>query len=270
MTSFQKVIKYVALALAIFLVVTIFSGIITALSSVSFLFSKNATDAIGEMKSYEINSEISSLSISLSGAQLKIQTADKFSVESNHKYISIKEDNGTLKISETKEVFSVFNEGVTVILSVPKDFVFDHAKIEAGAGTIDIETLSCNVLDITLGAGKTDIKNLTANSTSRIDGGAGEVNIANGKLCNLDLDMGAGKLSLKSRIEGKSDIEYGVGETKIILIGNIDDYKIELDKGLGDAKLSGENMSDGSVYGSGENYIEIDGGVGALYIDFAA
>ena len=95
------------------------------------------------------------------------------------------------------------------------------------------------------------------------------VSIDGGKLCNLNLDMGVGKLTLKSRIEGKSDIDYGVGEADLILIGSKDDYTIELDKGIGEAKLEGERMNDDSVYGSGGNRIEIDGGIGSLSIHFS-
>lgn len=268
MTSFQKVIKYIAIALAIFLIVSIISGIILGLSSISFLFSGKDTELMGEMKVYQIDGDFSSLSVDLSGAKLKIQTADKFSVESTHKYISVKSDNGKLTISETKRFFAALPKGITVILSVPKDYVFDNAMIDTGAGKVEIDVLSCNALELSLGAGKAEIKNLTANSRADIDGGAGELNIDGGKLCNLKLDMGVGKLTLKSRIEGKSDLDYGVGETNLILLGSKTDYKIELDKGIGEARLDGESMRDDSVYGSGENFIEIDGGVGSLSIEF--
>lgn len=269
MTSFQKAIKYLALALAIFLIVTIIGGIMAGLSGISYILSGRENEAIGEMQVYPIEDEISSLAVTLSGAELKIQTAEKFSVESNHNYISVKADNGKLTIGETKKFFATSPKGATVILSVPEDFVFDDAMIDTGAGKVEIETLSCDVLELSLGAGKADIKNLIANSRARIDGGAGELNIDGGKLCNLKLDMGVGKLTLKSHIEGDSELDYGIGEADLILIGSKSDYKIELDKGIGEAKLNGENMKDDSVYGGGENFIEIDGGIGAINIEFS-
>ena len=269
MNSVQKVIKYLALAFAIFLSVSIIGGIITGLTGVSYILSGRDNEAVGEMQVYPIEGEISSLSVDLSGAQLKIQTADKFSVESNHNYISVKAENGNLRIYETKKLFSVYPKGATVILKVPENFVFDEASVDTGAGKVEIETLACDVLELSLGAGKADIKNLTANSNAKIDGGAGELNIDGGKLCNLNLDMGVGKLTLKSRIEGKSQLDYGVGETNLILLGSKDDYKIELDKGIGEARLDGESMRDDSVYGWGENRIEIDGGIGAINIEFS-
>ena len=270
MTSFQKMIKYIAVALAIFLIVTIFGGIITGLSSISFLHSKKEkTEVVGEMKVYPIESDISSLSIDLSGAELKIITADKFSVESNHKYISVNSDKEKLTIRETKKPLATTANDVTVILNIPENFVFDEVSIDAGAGKVSVDALSCDDLKLSLGAGKVDIKNLTANSKSEIDGGAGELNIDGGKLCNLNLDMGVGKLTLKSRLEGDSDLDIGVGKTDLCLLGDKEDYKIEFDKGVGDARIQGEAMRDDSVYGSGENLIEIDGGVGTLNIEFS-
>ena len=269
MNSVQKVIKYLALAFAIFLSVSIIGGIITGLTGVSYILSGRDNEAVGEMQVYPIEGEISSLSVDLSGAQLKIQTADKFSVESNHNYISVKAENGNLRIYETKKLFSVYPKGATVILKVPENFVFDEASVDTGAGKVEIETLACDVLELSLGAGKADIKNLTANSNAKIDGGAGELNIGGGKLCNLNLDMGVGKLTLKSRIEGKSDLDYGVGETNLTLLGSREDYKIEIDKGIGEARLAGESLRDDSVYGWGENRIEIDGGIGVINIEFS-
>lgn len=269
MTSFQKVIKYVACALAIFLIVTIIGGIITGLTGISFLLSGKEKETPSEMQTYSIEGEITSLSVDLSGAELKIQTGDKFEVQSNHKYISVKTNNGKLTVSETKKFFAISPKGITVILTVPESFVFDEAEIDTGAGKVEIGSLSVDVLELSLGAGKADIKNLTANSRAEIDGGAGELSIDGGRLCNLKLDMGVGKLTLKSRIEGKSELDMGVGETNIILLGSKADYKIELDKGIGTAKLQSEEMADDAVYGSGESIIEIDGGVGAISIDFS-
>lgn len=269
MTTFQKVIKYLALAFAIFLIVTIFGGILTGLTGISYLTSNKDTEIVGEMQSFALSGEISSLSVDLSGAEFTIQTADKFEVESNHKYISVKEDNGKLRIKETKKFFATSPKGIKVILSIPENFVFYDVMIDTGAGKMKIDALACDVLELSLGAGKADIKNLTANSQSKIDGGAGELNIDGGKLCNLSLDMGVGKLTLKSRIEGESELDYGVGETDLILLGSKNDYRIELDKGIGQATFEGESMKDDSVYGSGENFIEIDGGVGAIKIEFS-
>lgn len=268
MTTFQKVIKYLAMAFAIFLSITIIGGIISGLAGISFIFSNKGNEPIGEMQTYTIDSDISSLSLELSGAELKINTADNFSVESNHNYISVKTDNGKLYINETKKMFSFSPKGITVILNIPEGFVFEDARINTGAGKVEVEALSADILKLSLGAGEAEIKNLTVNSSADIDGGAGELTIEGGALRNLKLDMGVGKLSLKSCVEGQSCLNYGIGETNLTLLGNREDYQIEIDKGIGEAKIAGENIQDDFVYGSGTNRIEIDGGIGAINIEF--
>ena len=115
MSSVQKAIKYLAMAFAIFLSVSIISEIIAGLAGISYIFSGRSDDAVGEMQVYPIDGEISSLSLSLSGTDLKIKAADKFSVESNHNYISVSTENGELCINETKKLFSVYPKGLTVI-----------------------------------------------------------------------------------------------------------------------------------------------------------
>ena len=71
MTTFQKIIKYLALAFAIFLIVTIIGGIITGLTGISFLTSSEDAEIVGEMQNLPIDGEISSLSVDLSGAEFK-------------------------------------------------------------------------------------------------------------------------------------------------------------------------------------------------------
>lgn len=269
MTSLQKAIKYLAMAFAIFLSVTIIGGIFSALAGVSVIFSHKEENPVGDMQAYAIDGEFSSLDISLSSARLIVETGKDFSLESNHKYITVKSDNNKLRIHETKDDITSFSDVATIKLTIPKGFVFDDVTIETGAGEVIVDELSADILNFTFGAGEVEIKNLTANSRSKIDGGAGEVTIDGGLLRNPDIDMGVGELTLKSRLEGNSSIDYGVGETNLTLLGSREDYRIELDKGIGEAKLEDENMNDDSVYGSGVNHIDIDGGVGKLNIEFS-
>ena len=269
MNAFQKVIKYLAMAFAIFLCVSIIGGILTALTGISYLFSDKEESAVGDMQTYAVDGEVSSLELELSGAELKIKTAEEFSVESNHNYISVNVKNGQLCIQETKKWFSHSLKGVTVILNIPEGFTFDEADIETGAGRVEIDALCADVLELSLGAGEVRINDLTANSRAKIEGGAGELSIDGGKLCNLKLNMGVGELNLKSRMEGHSSLNYGVGEANLTLLGSREDYQIELDKGIGEAKIEGTEMQDDSVYGAGSNKIEIDGGIGAIHITFA-
>lgn len=265
MTAFQKTIKYLAMAFAIFLSVSIITGICGALYSVTYFLDGNTAD---EMTELTVESDFTGISINLSVAELEIKTGDKFYVETNHKHLKCEEKDDILKINETRTLFASHPKGMKVILTVPQDKIFDYVDISAGAGSVTIDELSSNMLDIELGAGELKAQWLNAVSNAEIDGGAGSVTIIGGHLSNADIDMGVGKLNLTSELSGKSSIDYGIGETNLVLIGEEDDYKIELDKGIGEAWLDGKKMSDDSVYGAGESCIEIDGGIGELSITF--
>ena len=267
MTTFQKIIKYLALAFALFLSISIITGICSALFMVANLFGAK-TEA--ETVNRAIGSDFTSISINISAAELEISTGDKFAVETNHKYLKCEENDDILKISETKSFFASHPKGMKVILTIPKDKIFDYADIRAGAGSVTIDELSSNMLNIDLGAGELIAQRLDALYNAEIDGGAGSVTIKGGHLSNADIDMGMGELNLTSKLSGKSSIDYGVGETNLVLIGEEYDYKIKLDKGIGKAMIDSRKMSDDSVYGAGENYIEIDGGIGTLNISFEA
>ncbi len=266
MTTAQKIIKYFAVAFAIFLIVSIFSGIIGAISGLSFVFGTN--DAAGEMQTYAIDSDINRLEIDLSGAQLEIRTGTGFSVESNHKYLSVESKDGTLTLKEDTVVGGFNYQEIKVILTVPENKIFDKADVSAGAGTVRIDELTADKLNLDLGAGKTDIGKLSALSSSRINGGAGELNIGGGELANLDFDMGVGKVSIVSRLSGNCETDCGVGDLSLTLIGTRDDYRIDLDKGVGEAVVGGDRASDGTVFGNGVNSIDVDGGVGRIEIKF--
>ena len=264
MTTMQKIIKYLALAFAIFLSVSIITGICGALYSVSYFFSGNTSD---EMTEHVIGNDFTSLTVNISAAELEIKSGEKFGIETNHKHLTYKENGEILEINETKPFFTS-RSGMKVILTIPAGTVFDYADINAGAGSVRIDELRAGTIKIDLGAGELKAGLLDALSKAEIDGGAGSVTINGGYLNNADIEMGIGELNLTSELDGKSSIDYGVGETNLVLIGSDNDYKIELDKGIGEAWLDGKKMSDDSVYGGGSRRIEIDGGIGELNIFF--
>lgn len=269
MTTFHKVIKYLAMAFAIFLAVSIIGGIIGAVASFSGLFDEDKV--LGEAETYMVSGDITELEIEIDVADFSIKQADTFSVESNLKQLTVKEKDGVLKIKENKEnkEFGITYTDAMLILYIPTDTVFEKVEIATGAGRLSVDTLSTAVLQLELGLGKVNIENLTATSQTDIDGGAGDITISGGTLHNLDLDMGVGKLQLTSAILGNNDFDIGTGRTNITIIGNKDDYSIDAEKGIGNITIDGETVATVNSLGNGENKIEISGGIGAIDLNFS-
>lgn len=278
MTTFQKVIKYLAFAFAIFLSVSIISGILRVFVALPGFFgtspSKSETsvyeqkDLPSAKTSAASNSEITEIKAELSASSLEIKTGDSFQVDSNSKDVEYKTDNHCLVIKEKKSNLPFHWNQVKVTVTIPKGTIFQAAEIGAGAGEVIIEELIADSLKIELGAGELQAQTLIANNSARIDGGAGSASITDGALHNAVLDMGVGELDYSGTLTGFSRVDYGIGEAQLSLTGGENDYQIALDKGVGEATINGMKMGDNSVYGTGANQIEIDGGIGEIDISF--
>lgn len=268
MTSAQKIIKYFAIAFAFALIFGILSCIMFGLSQISTYFNDNDSQLKEELKEMNINTDnISVLDIDIKYANLIIKTGDTLKAETNNKYITTSQKENKLIISEKKH--SWFNNDKSdLVVYIPEDLIFDGVSIDAGAGKVEIDNLSTKILEFDLGAGKTDINNLVVLGSAEIDGGAGEITISNGSINNLDLDTGVGKCTLISELIGSSEIDVGVGELDITLLGTKEDYRVIAEKGIGSIKLGNEDMKSNQVYGTGQNSIDISGGVGSINIKF--
>ncbi|MCH5191425.1 MAG: DUF4097 family beta strand repeat protein [Oscillospiraceae bacterium] len=265
MTTFQKVIKYAAFAFAIFLTVSIISGILGAVGVVGGLFKNDAV--LDDMQTYTVSEQITSLKVNINAADFTVKQADSFSVESNLKNLSVEDDNGVLTIRETKKLSGSYSNAA-LILYIPKELVFERADIITGAGRLTVDALSADILNLELGAGEVRIDSLIAVRKADIDGGAGKITIAGGSLNNLELDMGVGQLNLTSAVHGNSEFDLGIGESNIVLIGSKDDYEIEAEKGIGNITVDGKTVSDGGIIGNGANKIEIGGAIGEINLSF--
>ncbi len=265
MTNFQKTVKYIAMAFAIFLTVSIIGGILSMFGLFGGFFGGAAVAE--DKKTYSVSSEIQSLEVKINAADFTIKQGESFSVESNLKHLTVEDKNGVLTIKETKKFANTYT-GAVLTLYIPADTVFEKVNIITGAGRLTADSLSASTMNFELGAGEVTIDTLVATSDIDIDGGAGKITVSGGALHNLDLDMGVGQLNLTSALTGDSDFDLGVGESNITIIGNRDDYKLDIEKGIGNITVDGASVSNIKEQGNGNNSIEVSGGIGAINLKF--
>ena len=274
MTTLQKVIKYLALAFAIFLTVSIVGGILSAVGLLGSLFSDDDAewgDVIGETKTYTVSSEISDLNIQINAADFYIKEGNSFSVESNLKNLEVDEKNGCLTLKDlTKIKLNGSNayENAVLTIWVPVGTVFDNVNIKTGAGRFTVDSLSAATIGFELGAGDVTISKLIAEKSANIEGGAGRITISDGAIKNLDLEMGLGQLNLTSALTGDCNLDSGIGEMNVTLLGSKDDYELDIEKGIGNITVDGKNVTDFGSSGNGANEVDIHGGVGAINVRF--
>jgi hypothetical protein len=282
MSSFQKIIKYCAIAFAIFLAVTIISGIASAVVGVVSTITGNSVfhsdkDVIDYSDSF---TEVESLDLNISTGNLIIKTGDTFRVEAEDVIDNFEakvDSDGTLSIGDGGNGihflwfdFNGFNNpNSKITLFLPADFVAREARIETGAGKVTIDELNAGDLEISAGAGSIKGSNLSADEV-KIDGGVGSIKLDKVSFTDADIDCGVGSLVISGELKGENKIDCGVGDVDLDLIGNAEDYELDVDAGVGSVRVDGEKVKGEYNDNSGaEHKIEVDGGVGSVRIDFA-
>lgn len=281
MTSIQKVIKYLAIAFAIFLTVTIVSailgGVFIAVNAFGLISNKNRP-VISEdyvviaEQSNNIVEEFNpkSIDIEVSATELEIKVSEKFKIETNNSDIRYKEENGKLKIIENEDNkwwFIGKNFDSKLVIYLPeKEEGYEEIRIKAGAGKIFIDKLQTKRFELDQGAGKVTISNLVVFEEAKLEGGAGEISIESGKIKNLRLNQGVGKTSIKAELTGNTDIDSGIGALSLELDLPKEAYRFKIEKGIGKVTLNDMKIDSDSAIGDGPNYIKIDGGIGSISV----
>ena len=250
MTVFQRVVKYCAMAFAVYLVVMIVGGILAGVGGLSFLTDRfGDSEEADEGKIYTVSQDIGEIEIELGAADCEILTGDSFAVESNSSALEVKDINGRLLIADS--AISI-NGAVRLKIYIPADAHIRRIDISAGAGDIYAERLACSSLNIECGAGDVEIVEAVATVKAGIDGGVGKITVGGGTLNDLDLDMGIGSLDMTSRLEGECELDFGIGDADITLIGTAEDYALN--------------------YGTADGFktvVNIDKGIGTVNVDYA-
>ena len=273
MTTAQKIIKYIANAFAIFLIVTIIFSILSAGYGILIaigVINKQENKISENLITISDNIyEKSTLKLDIKASDLQIKNGKKFEVKTNNSNIKYSNENGKVSVKEEgmfKWHLGKNYEG-TVIIYLPEDMEqIEEVKMDIGAGTIFIENLKTKNLYFELGAGTVTVDSMTVSKKMRLNGGAGNIEINSGKIANADVDLGVGKTTIKSDFTGNSKIDTGIGELNLDLTLPKEDYKINVNKGIGEIRFNGKSIEDDTSLGNGTNYIKVSGGVGGINI----
>lgn len=150
------------------------------------------------------------------------------------------------------------NNNGTLTVSLPQKS-YDRFVLNLGAGKTDISDISCKNSEIDMGAGQTTVTNLSVSEFIDIDCGVGQVNFNNGYFGSADIDCGVGEFNFTGMLKGKTDIDCGVGACNFNIFGNKSDYT-----------FTGDNYGERSHSGtSGKYIIDVDSGVGEVNFSFS-
>jgi len=244
---------------------------------------KNTDDSKTEMIT-EYTEEIAEVIFEAGACKIEIQEGDSEGVTVHGMNITSSAFSsscidGVLKIKYTPKNswddfldFDNWGKKEKIILTIPKDSVFDQVTMKFGAAEVTAERIQAKDLVIEVGAGEMEADYLFASNSAKITVGAGELHADKVNLTNADLNCGVGEMELAGEIYGKSVAECGVGEINISLTTEEETYRGKLDCGLGEITF-GRASVDGSgkkEYGtsSAKNRMDIKCGVGEVDVRF--
>jgi len=188
-------------------------------------------------------------------------------------------------ISLLKLNFGKINKMSVINIYIPENKTLDSFYFDGGVGTIYAEYIAAGTVTLDGGVGTSDLNNITAgslkinggvgtvkiagaavNGDTKIEGGVGTVDVSGRFNGDTVIDGGVGTIDFAGEINGNLKLSTGVGSANISLKGNVDDYNIKADKGVGTIRLNGNKIPD-SIKNGGKYDIKIDAGVGSININ---
>lgn len=272
MTTTQKIIKYLAIAFALFLVISIFSIIFGLSREIISSINSDKKDSklLEEYTTISNNvNNIESFKIDISNDNIEIKEGEKFEVKTNDPDVKFYHENSKVKI-KTDKTFSWHlsnSSRGTIIIYLPNESNISELDLNLGAGKIDIDKIFVEILLMDLGAGTMTAKEINVYEKAAINGGAGNININSGTINNLNLKLGAGNASIQSDLTGSNTLTTGVGKLNLGLSRSKDNYKFDISKGLGNIILNDFDVSEDTLIGDGETKIKISGAIGNIIIN---
>lgn len=127
-----------------------------------------------------------------------------------------------------------------ITLYFPKGFVFENVKMETGAGNIFMERfpVSCESMEIKIGAGKCRADQLSVEKKLYVNVGAGKAKLYTAKAGTLSIDCGVGDCIYEGSVNGDVDVNCGVGKCELKLDNQENDFNYDISCGLGKVSVN--------------------------------
>ena len=267
MSSSQKLIKVLAILLGIGIIISIIYGV---LWGIFLIFRVNFSDINNKKKINfeESYSNVSNIEIDLESVDISIKSGDEFRVEASdvNESFSSRVIGNSLEIREDNKWFSS-GIGGSVIIYIPSDIDIDKIEIDNGTGNVEISDVNIGYFNFEQGVGNLSIDNSSFNGID-IDGDVGEIVINSSILNNLDIDADIGDVNISATIKGNSKIESDIGNIDLVLLGERGNYQIRCKKDIGSIRIDGIEQDNNSVYGDGDDKIELESDIGDIVVSF--
>ncbi len=273
MNGVQKVIKYCAMAFAIFLsvvilgtIVSVVMGVTTGIVGVNFLL-EGDKERINLSEEYSLEEAkglgIAEILVDCS-AEIMVQPGEVLSIEAvdvTEDY-EIRQSNGKFSIVQNRPQIKIgcwfddVSEREKVVVTIPAGLSTEQVKILSGSGSVTVTDLTTENLSVDSGSGKVTAGNVSADRLY-VDSGSGRVMLAGAVLSETEINSGSGGVTVEDSKLGKLLLNTGSGSVRM---EDVDATEAEVDTGSG--TVSYEGILTGTCEfetGSGSLTIRLDG-----------
>ena len=234
-------------------------------------------------------SVLKQLKADVSYAALRIEPHDKqsiaYSITNNTKRIgaSVQIDGDTLVISTKKNhtwnwLFGWRRDNTghaktLITVKIPQNMLFNTANINIGAASLMLDGFTVTQrFNLNTGAGKVDVKNITASNVN-IETGVGKTVFHNCSFTDTVMNTGVGENLFDGSVFKHLEINAGIGEIDMRINGKKDDYLINATSGIGSILIDGRSATgiDSTFRINNQNAlhtIRVKAGIGQVNITF--
>lgn len=272
MSGLQKVIKYCAMAFAIFLSVVIFGAIIAAVTGVAtgiagVHYITEERERINLSEKYT-EAEIAELGIQDllidCNAYITVQRGDELSVVATNvtEDYKIRCSNGKLSVLQEKKNIVIgfgdwnIREKEEVLVTIPESFEPEQVVIRSGSGKVSVSEVTSDRMELDSGSGAVDMTDVKT-ETLRVDSGSGKMYLNRITATESDLDTGSGSVKGDNVSLGRLRVISGSGAVRLT---DLTAENVKVDSGSGSVEFAGRLTGDCEFEtGSGSATVAIDG-----------
>ena len=200
------------------------------------------------------------------GYKITAQKNRSIEVGTDDTVFHVKEKNWGGIISSDMDIYRQKIE-----ITLPKDTKFAACVIKFGAGSIHIDTMDVNRLQIENGAGSIKGVGIQAQDVE-LETGAGAIVFNDCTFKDVEFKAGAGRIAFTGELNGKSVIETGAGSVELHIGGTESDYDITYERGLGAVIIGNETFAGIGNGRAGTSdasrQLKLTTGVGAIRVVF--
>jgi len=217
-------------------------------------------------------SDADNLVMTIGGSEVTIEDSEDENIYvniSNMGETQIYIEDRTLYITSTNKSIGPG----TVIVSIPANKHFSATTLEIGASSFAVSNISCDSLNMDIGAGDASVKSLTVLSTADIDLGAGNLTVEAANIHDMDMDLGLGNLDFTGIVSGDIDADCGMGNATFSFQDSASSHSFDLSAEMGNITINGEDYGGFILHHNQDNdsdsQYDIECGMGNIEIKFA-